>query len=128
MSRPAVLVVEDNEDIQSTFRLLCELEGFEVWQAGNGQDALALLRQRGKKPSVIFLDLMMPVMDGHKFHMILTTDPNFRQYAAPVYVVSAARDKVPPDIQGFLKKPVDLEAIVDVLDLFRGPPDLSTGS
>ena len=61
-----VLVVEDNEINRA---ILCEIlsEKYSVLEAGNGQEALDLLHQRGEIVSLILLDVMMPVMDGYTF-------------------------------------------------------------
>jgi CheY-like chemotaxis protein len=66
MPRPHILVVDDDE---SARLVLCEcLEecGYDVASAGNGREALDLLRV-GKPPALILLDLGMPVMDGREF-------------------------------------------------------------
>ena len=57
-----VLVVDDNEDFTMAVKRLLEAEGFKVETANSGQDALKLLESA--IPSIIFLDLMMPQMNG----------------------------------------------------------------
>jgi DNA-binding response OmpR family regulator len=57
-----VLVVDDEEAIRELCRVNLELQGFEVAEAGDGVEALEAVRTR--RPGVIFLDLMMPRMDG----------------------------------------------------------------
>ena len=64
--RPAVMLVDDDAMIRETFQGVVEDEGFSVLTAGNGAEALALLRE-GARPGIIFLDLMMPVLDGAGF-------------------------------------------------------------
>jgi CheY-like chemotaxis protein len=62
-----VLVVDDDEDIREAVVEILGAEGFRVYTAANGVDALALLRDASLKISVIILDLMMPIMDGREF-------------------------------------------------------------
>ena len=57
-----VLVVDDEEDIRELCRVNLEFEGFEVLDAPDGETALRIARD--DSPDLIFLDLMMPVMDG----------------------------------------------------------------
>jgi CheY-like chemotaxis protein len=57
-----VLVVDDEDDIRELCRVNLEFEGFEVVDAASGPAALELASTT--RPDVIFLDLMMPVMDG----------------------------------------------------------------
>ena len=62
MTAGRVLVVDDEEDIRELCRVNLEFEGFEVVDAADGPTALELANT--SQPDVIFLDLMMPVMDG----------------------------------------------------------------
>jgi two-component system alkaline phosphatase synthesis response regulator PhoP len=62
MSTGRVLVVDDEDDIRELCRVNLEFEGYEVIDAADGEAALQLARR--ENPDVIFLDLMMPKMDG----------------------------------------------------------------
>lgn len=66
MATASLLVVEDNREIRKSLRDLFTLEGFAVEEAGNGREALERL-DAGSHPSMIVLDLVMPVMDGWEF-------------------------------------------------------------
>jgi CheY-like chemotaxis protein len=66
MGSASLMVVEDNADIRGALRDLFTLEGFEVEEACNGREALDRL-EAGIDPSLIVLDLVMPVMDGWEF-------------------------------------------------------------
>jgi DNA-binding response OmpR family regulator len=57
-----VLVVDDEDDIRELCRVNLEFEGFQVIDANNGTAALDQARRH--HPDVIFLDLMMPEIDG----------------------------------------------------------------
>ena len=61
-----ILVVEDNELNRA---LLCGIlsDSYRVLEAGNGQEALDILRQHKDSIALIILDMMMPVMDGRAF-------------------------------------------------------------
>lgn len=62
MSKPSVLIVEDEKVLQDAYKLILTTSGFTVYTADNGAEALQLLKQ--SKPSVMLLDLFMPIMDG----------------------------------------------------------------
>ena len=62
MATGRVLVVDDEDDIRELCRVNLEFEGYEVIDAADGEAALQLVRS--DHPDVIFLDLMMPKMDG----------------------------------------------------------------
>src|ERR1041384_4497969 len=116
-----VLVVDDDPDILQTLALCLSTEGYRVQMAANGKEALEALA--AERPSVILLDLMMPVMDGWQF--VAELDKR-GQRAAPLLILSADRavqghaTKLRAD--AFLAKPFDLdELLVKVSQLTGGP-------
>jgi DNA-binding response OmpR family regulator len=62
MARGRVVIVDDEESIRILCRLNLELEDYEVLEAADGETGVSIAR--ATKPDVIFLDVMMPVMDG----------------------------------------------------------------
>jgi CheY-like chemotaxis protein len=70
-----VLVVDDDPELRDMLSFSLSLEGHSVATAVHGRDALAQLSQ--VRPTVILLDLMMPVMDGAEFCRLLRQDPTF---------------------------------------------------
>ena len=72
--RAHVLVVDDDADIRATLVELFEGEGFTVTGAADGADGLAQARER--RPDLVLLDMMMPVMNGHEFLAALKPDPS----------------------------------------------------
>jgi adenylate cyclase len=85
-SRLRVLIVEDDEIARQQWRRLLSGEGCQVSEAENGRVALERLTQA--RPDLIFLDLIMPEMDGFEFLVELRKQPAFK--AVPVVVVTAA--------------------------------------
>ena len=84
-----VLIVDDDPDIRELLFTALEDDGFEVVPAGNGQEALAIIRTF--RPDVIVLDLMMPVMDGWQFANELRARDEGDE-DIPIVLLSAARD------------------------------------
>jgi signal transduction histidine kinase/CheY-like chemotaxis protein len=80
-----VLIVEDDRMTRATMRKMLEGQGCRVTEAENGEAALAAMEV--DRPSLIFLDLMMPVMDGFQFAEKARTNPAWR--AIPIVVVTA---------------------------------------
>lgn len=60
-----VLVVDDKASVRELVRDYLEAEGFRIFVATNGRDALYAARQ--EKPDLILLDIMMPEMSGYDF-------------------------------------------------------------
>jgi len=80
-----VLVIDDDPSARSLTRAMLEKEGWAVTEAENGIDALASMEQA--RPSLIFLDLMMPEMDGFAFAAEVGRRPEWR--AIPIVVVTS---------------------------------------
>ncbi len=87
-----VLVVEDEKATRDLMVRFIRKEGWDVVEAGNGREALDRIAQR--KPNLIFLDLMMPVMDGFEF--IKELRAHREHYSIPVVVVTA-KDLTPEE-------------------------------
>ena len=59
---PSVLIVEDEPDLRAVFRLALRLEGYDVWEASSGEEALSMLAAR--RPDAVILDIRLPGIDG----------------------------------------------------------------
>ena len=107
-----VLVVEDDDDIREIFAQILEEAGYVVTWAANGQDALVALRSGAPLPGVIFLDLMMPIMDGWAFCRSRWKSRTLREI--PVILISAvdmSGSNRPTGVDAFLSKPLDVEEV-----------------
>jgi len=119
-ARCAVLIVEDDADLREMMAQLLSLEGYRAETAPNGRDALRYL-ERGDRPDVILLDLMMPVMDGWEFRRRQVEDPTIA--GVPVVVLSAVDPSRAGDLGGiaFLKKPLDFDRLLELVRRFCAP-------
>jgi CheY-like chemotaxis protein len=109
---PHVLIVEDDPDILSSLAEVIRDEGYEVETAANGFQALAALEH--SEPDIIFLDLMMPVMDGWRFMEEL--HKRFPGFDVPIVLISAMHNLTDEarklGVRHFLAKPYDLSDVV----------------
>ncbi len=113
-----ILIIEDERDIRELLTLFLEGEGYAVMTASNGLEGLRLLRSN-KKPGLILLDMMMPVIGGLEFLDILKNDKDLA--SIPVYVVSAnARAEDLNGARGLIRKPASIEAILKVVKSYCG--------
>jgi CheY-like chemotaxis protein len=116
-SKSDVLIVEDDFDIREVLTEVLKDEGYSVMGAANGREALDLLASAESLPSLILLDLMMPVMSGWQF---VAEQRQIPAYAAiPVVVVSAdgnLQQKAGTlGASGFLRKPIEIESLLGVV-------------
>ena len=80
-----VLIVDDDPDIRTLYRLVLRQEGLEVVEAENGREALDIIDTEA--PALVLLDIMMPDIDGYEVCRRLRADP--RTARLPVLMFSA---------------------------------------
>jgi CheY-like chemotaxis protein len=112
-----VMVVDDDDGIRSALAQALEEEGYLVTTAVHGAEALEYLRAAGRKPCIILLDIMMPVLDGRGFLELKRADPALADI--PVVVVTAdgrvVRDPMTLDAQAVLVKPISLDVLLETV-------------
>jgi DNA-binding response OmpR family regulator len=118
--RTKVMVIDDDEDVLDMIRYLLEAEGFEAVTALDGRAGLELVAATG--PSLILLDLKMPVMDGPAFVEAYRRSGG----TTPIVVVTAADDarKRAAEVgaAGWLAKPFTTDDLLAVVRRHAGPP------
>jgi DNA-binding response OmpR family regulator len=113
-----VLLVEDDPDYREVIHLSLELNGFEVFVAGDGRTAVEIAKRRS--PDVVLMDLMLPVLGGLDATRRIKSDTQTAQI--PVVVFSAlcwdfeTKQKVlGAGALDCLNKPLDLERLPALL-------------
>ena len=112
-----VMVVEDDFGIRETMQEVLESEGYNVITACNGKNALDLLNTTVDYPSLVLLDIFMPVMDGYDFLKVVSKDSQLA--SIPVYIHSANYNL--QDLRGakgILKKPASYDAIIELVQSY----------
>ena len=109
-----ILIVEDDAEISLVFKLFLIDEGYHVDVARNG--LLAMDQVSEHQPDLILLDLNMPIMDGEAFALRYRSE--FGRHT-PIIVITAAP---PPGFESridntqVLKKPVELDLLLEVVE------------
>ena len=80
-----VLVIDDSKTIRRSAETLLAREGYEVITATDGFDALSKIADN--RPEIIFVDVMMPRLDGYQTCALIKNNPDFR--ATPVVMLSS---------------------------------------
>ena len=108
-----VLVVDDDDLIQSSMRALLETLGHAVTPAWSGEEALALLADSGLRPDAVILDMNMPGLGGSgTLPRLRTLDP-----AVPVFLATGRADQAALDLAAahpfvtLLTKPFSLQEL-----------------
>ena len=105
----SVLVVDDDVNIRKMMIAALRRDGYRFAEASNGREALDAMR--AQPPSVVVLDLMMPILSGWDVLKERESDPDLKRI--PVIIVSANRapeiaTAVDKGICAFLPKPFDI--------------------
>lgn len=77
MERKKILIADDNENIREALTYLLEDEGYALGLAKDGSDTLKKVREF--RPDILFLDIMMPEMNGYEVCRIIKNDPELKK-------------------------------------------------
>jgi two-component system nitrogen regulation response regulator NtrX len=105
--KPRVLVVDDEEAVRSSLRMIFDYEGYEVLLAANGPAGLKMAEQEG--PDLVILDIKMPQMDGLEVLKRLKAEE-----PSPPVVVLSGHGTVKTGAFDFIEKPPESERILIV--------------
>ncbi|MDP3259718.1 MAG: response regulator, partial [Thermodesulfovibrionales bacterium] len=112
MSKPVILIVDDEEGIRESLSGILEDEGYDVLTADSGEEAVKILRETS--PDLIFLDIWLTGMDGIKtLQQIKVMKPD-----VPVIMISGhgsielAVKATQIGAYDFLEKPLSLERVL----------------
>ncbi|WP_296266215.1 response regulator [Pseudomonas sp. UBA6562] len=112
-----VMVIDDSRTIRRTAQLLLGEAGCEVITASDGFDALAKIVDH--HPQIIFVDVLMPRLDGYQTCAVIKQNSTFKD--TPVILLSS-RDGVFDKARGrvvgsdqFLTKPFSKQALLDAI-------------
>lgn len=115
-----VLVIDDSNTIRRTAETLLTKAGCDVSTASDGFDSLAKIVDTN--PDIIFVDIMMPRLDGYQTCALIKNNPDFK--STPVIMLSSKDglfDKAKGRIVGaddYLTKPFGRAELLDVLDKY----------
>lgn len=123
-----IVIAEDDPDTRVLFRKLCELEGFRVVEAGDGEEAVAAARR--EEPALVVMDLSMPRMDGIDAAREMRRDERLREI--PILFVTA-HGEMGMDLYAqvaelgggtleYLPKPVDRFQLAELIRSLTGRP------
>jgi two-component system cell cycle response regulator DivK len=114
MTRPYVLLVEDNAQNCYLATYLLESGGFEAACVTTGPEALEAVRRR--RPDLVLTDIRLPEMDGYELGRRLRADPQFHDLpiiALTSYAMPGDRVKaLAIGFNGYMEKPLDPETFL----------------
>jgi CheY-like chemotaxis protein len=126
-ARPKTILIVDDEpaivDLMTSYISLVRKEDFDLQKAQNGKESLEIISTQ--KPDLIFLDLLMPMLDGFTVCQTIKSDAELANI--PIIIISAYHNKENIDkalscgADMFLKKPFELKEVLRAIDKFLKP-------
>lgn len=115
-----VMVIDDSNTMRRSAELFLKAAGFEVILAEDGFDALAKIADH--RPKIIFVDIMMPRLDGYQTCALIKRNERFK--STPVIMLSSkdglfdrARGRMAGSDQ-YLTKPFTQESLVEAVNTY----------
>ena len=108
-----VLLVDDEEMVLDVGARMLEKIGYQVICTTDGQKAIDIFRNRGKKIDLVILDMIMPGLDGEQvFYTLKKIDPEIRVLLASGYSVDGqAEELIRQGCNGYIQKPFSLRQL-----------------
>jgi CheY-like chemotaxis protein len=115
-----IMVIDDDPDLRETLHLLLVENGYTVTKAAGGQEALDLLA-KGRRPTLILLDLTMPGINGWQF---LEGLRDAKLGSIPVVIMTARPvvEPLPAPARELLRKPFDRATLLATIARCATPP------
>lgn len=123
MDNKNILVVDDEEDIVELITFQLERDGYTVWKANDGMEAIQIISK--KNPDLVLLDLMMPRMNG--LDVVELLREKYKKKSLPIIIISAksTEDDIVKALDlgadDYITKPFSLKVLTaKVRTIFRG--------
>jgi CheY-like chemotaxis protein len=115
--RGLVLIIDDERAVREAVSDILELEGINVLTAANGDEGIAVYKERAGDIDLVLLDLSMPGKSGREIFIELQEfDPQVRIMLSSGYSeADATRGFAPPAMVGFLQKPYRIDTFIQRL-------------
>lgn len=114
------MVIDDSNTIRRTAEALLKKAGYEVFTATDGFEAMSVITD--KEPDIVFVDIMMPRLDGYQTCQLIKNNKKFKDI--PVVMLSSKDglfDRARGRIAGseeHVNKPFTQEELIEVIDKY----------
>ena len=114
-----ILVCDDEKDIVSALKIYLMADGYQVFEAYNGREALEILKN--EDIHLVLMDIMMPVMNGYEATKMIRSLDREDAKEVPIIAMTAnafTEDRIKAKAAGMdehVAKPVDVELLIKVI-------------
>jgi two-component system, cell cycle response regulator DivK len=118
-----ILYIEDNDQNFYLVSFILTAKGYSVLRARDGREGIAIAGT--KRPSLILLDIQLPVMDGYETARELRKNPDLAQIpivALTSYAMPGDREKaLASGCSGYIEKPINPKTFTGQIEEYLGP-------
>jgi two-component system cell cycle response regulator DivK len=115
-----ILIIEDNEYSLYMMTFILDKHGYEVLQARDGREGIALASQ--EQPVLILLDIQLPVLDGYAVAQALRSTPGLAHIpiiAVTSYAMVGDRERIlAAGCTGYIEKPIDPDIFMEQIEQY----------
>ena len=119
-----ILIVDDEEDIRLTLKLLLEARGYNCTEAQDSENAMEVIKN--DVPDIILLDIMLPGKSGYRICWELKNDEKFANI--PIIFITAKTSEADRVLaeqmrgNGYLEKPISKTRLLELINNYIGTP------
>lgn len=120
-----ILLVEDNLELRTIYEQYLRRRGYDIVSATDGEEGLRLAKEL--HPGLIFLDIMMPKIDGLRLLKLLRHDETYGCTKAKIVLLTNLGDasrvdpKIQKDMDGYvIKAEIELSDLIEIIKSFEG--------
>ncbi|UII20822.1 response regulator [Fulvivirga ligni] len=114
-----ILVVDDFASIRKVIADTLKKYGFETLEAGDGEEALEILRETHTKIDLVLTDYNMPYMDGFGLLKAIKGDENLQKYPVVLLTSEKANDKKllakEAGLNAWIEKPYKIDSFINII-------------
>ena len=116
MNEYSILVVDDEEDTVELARMVLEYEGYRVFSASNGEEAINFLETNAEKPDLVLLDVLMPKLDGLEVCRWIKKNKDFRDVPVLMFTAKVGKkDRMAGEEAGADGEPISGAGALDLI-------------
>lgn len=119
MEDDSILVVDDEEDTVELARMVLEYEGYRVFSASNGEEAIHFLDTNSEKPDLVLLDVLMPKVNGLEVCRWIKDNPQLKNIPVLLFTAKVGKkDRIAGEKAGadaYINKPFSADDLLNLI-------------
>ncbi len=119
MEDDSILVVDDEEDTVELARMVLEYEGYRVFSASDGEEAIQFLNTNSEKPNLILLDVLMPKVNGLEVCKWIKNNPKLKNIPVLIFTAKVGKkDRIAGKEAGadaYINKPFSADDLLNLI-------------